>query len=56
MFVQGWSIANTNENKTIIGETIKETLQNLNFTYVGRHDNFSSALFRTVAGINEFMT
>ena len=26
-------IANTDKNRTVIGETIEETLQNVNFTY-----------------------
>ena len=42
------SITNTYKNYTIIGETIEETLLNIHFTYVDRHDNFSLVLFRMV--------
>lgn len=31
-------------------------LKNINFTYVGRHNNVSLALFRTVVETNESMT
>ena len=45
-------MTNTDIKKIIIGGTIEETLNNLNFTYVYRHDNFSLALFRTVVEIH----
>ena len=44
---------NTEKENTIIGEAIEETLKDINYTFVVRHDNFSLALFRTVVEITK---